>query len=151
MGDVDKVKADGNSLTMDKQLYVERTADGSRTLVPVSETTVHRGDRIVTRLTITTDRNLEFVALEDLRAAGLEPTETLSGYEWNGGAGYYRTTRDNCTQFFFDYLPQGTYVLEYASWANNAGRFADGIATLQCLYAPEYAAHSAGGQLVINE
>ena len=149
--DVDKVKADGNSLTMDKQLYVERTADGSRTLVPVSETTVHRGDRIVTRLTITTDRNLEFVALEDLRAAGLEPTETLSGYEWNGGAGYYRTTRDNCTQFFFDYLPKGYYVLEYASWANNAGEFSSGTATLQCLYAPEYAAHSAGGQLVINE
>ena len=149
--DVDKVRADGNSLTISKQLYVERTEGGSRTLVPVGETTVHRGDRIVTRLAITTDRNLEFVALDDLRAAGLEPVEALSGYEWNSGAGCYRTTRDNSTQFFFDYLPQGTYVLEYASWANNAGRFADGIATLQCLYAPEYAAHSAGGQLVVTE
>jgi hypothetical protein len=68
----------------------------------------------------------------------------LSGYRYNDGLGYYQSTGDIATNFFFEYLPKGTWVFEYSLKVNNAGDFSNGITTVQCLYAPEFAAHSEG-------
>ena len=96
---------------------------------------------------ITTDRNLEFVALKDMRAACFEPVNQLSGCEWKENVCYYQTTKDASTQFFFSALAKGTYVFEYELWANNSGEFSSGIASIQCQYAPEFVGY-AGAQRV---
>jgi len=96
---------------------------------------------------------MEFVHLKDMRAAGLEPymepSSPLSGYRYQDGLGYYQSTTDLATNFFFDYLPKGTWVFEYPLVANNAGDFSTGIATIQCMYAPEFSAHSEGSRLEV--
>jgi hypothetical protein len=71
------------------------------------------GDRIRHRLIISADRNYEFVHMKDMRAAGTEPIQVLSQYFWRDGLGFYQSTRDAATNFFFDYIPKGTYVIEY--------------------------------------
>jgi hypothetical protein len=48
------------------------------------------------------------------------------------------------TNFFFDYLPKGTWVFEYPLVVDAAGEFSNGITTVQCMYAPEFGAHSEG-------
>ena len=65
--------------------------------------------------------------------------------------GYYQSTKDVASHFFFDRLDKGTYVFEYEVRANNAGRFSNGITQLECMYAPEFASHSAGMRVVIEE
>ena len=102
-------------------------------------------------MTITTDRNLEFVALKDLRAACFEPVDQRSGFIRREGVSYYETTKDASTQFFFNFLPKGTCVFEYEVWANNAGNFVDGMANIQCLYAPDFVWHSSGGRVEVRE
>jgi hypothetical protein len=74
----------------------------------------------------------------------------LSGYRWKGSLGYYESTKDLATHFFFDYLPKGTHVLEYTLVANLRGEFSNGISTLQCMYAPEFSAHSKGVRVKIQ-
>ncbi len=149
--DIDQVQKGGQGLQVNKQLFVERVENGTKTMYPIGTTNVRRGDRIITRIEISTDRHLEYVALKDLRAACLEPAEQLSGYEWKEGTGYYRTSKDNATHFFFDYLPKGSYVFEYESWASHTGQFASGIATVQCLYAPEFSSHSASESITVTD
>ncbi|MGC3978871.1 MAG: hypothetical protein QM751_11995, partial [Paludibacteraceae bacterium] len=148
--DVDKIKSQGKELSVSKSLFVERVSTSGKSMLPINQTTLKKGDKVITRLVVTTDRDLEFVALKDLRAACFEPVNQLSGCAWKEGTIYYRTTKDASTQFFFQFLPKGTYVFEYELWVNNAGSFSSGMAEIQCQYAPEFTAHSGGEKMVVK-
>jgi uncharacterized protein YfaS (alpha-2-macroglobulin family) len=58
--------------------------------------------------------------------------------------GYYESTRDASTNFFFSRLPKGTYVFEYPLRVVLAGDFSNGVTTVQSMYAPEFSSHSEG-------
>ena len=49
------------------------------------------------------------------------------------------------------YLSKGIYVLEHGYHIACGGTYETGLATIQCAYAPEYASHSAGGDIVVNQ
>ena len=49
-----------------------------------------------------------------------------------------------------DRLPRGTYVIEEDWLLSHGGTFQLAPATLQCLYAPEYQAHTAGGTIRVE-
>ena len=149
---ISDVKQQGGELNVEKKLYVERiSAGGSKSLQPVTEGTVLSvGDKIVARLTIRLDRTMDFVQLKDQRGACFEPIGSLSGYRWSNGLGYYAEVEDAATNFFFDHLGKGVYVLEHSYRIARGGTYETGLATIQCAYAPEYASHSAGGIIVIK-
>ncbi|WP_353717428.1 alpha-2-macroglobulin family protein [Dyadobacter sp. 676] len=143
--DLDKITLAETPLKLSKQLFVETNTDSGPVLTPVREgDAVKVGDKIKVRIELRVDRDMEYVHMKDLRASGLEPTNVLSGYRWQGGLGYYETTRDASTNFFFDRLRKGTYVFEYPLFITHEGDFSNGITTIQCMYAPEFAAHSEG-------
>jgi len=68
------------------------------------------GDEIVVRVTLHTDRDMEYVHLKDYRGSGTEPTNVLSQYKYQDGLAYYESTKDTASHFFIDYLPKGAYV-----------------------------------------
>lgn len=148
---ISDVKQQGGELNVEKKLYVERVAaDGQKTLQPVTATTqLVVGDKVVSRLTISLDRAMDFVQLKDQRGACFEPMGALSGYRWNNGLGYYIDVKDAATNFFFDHLGKGVYVLEHSYRIARGGTYETGLATIQCAYAPEYASHSTGGTVVV--
>jgi len=148
--DVSKVQQSGGALSLTKQLFVERVVGNRTTMVPIEQAELRKGDKIITRLTVTTDRDLEFVALRDLRSACLEPVNQRSRTVWREGTVYYETIKDNSTQFFFNFLPRGTYVFEHETWVNNEGIFSNSPANIQCLYAPEFISFSRGGRIVVK-
>lgn len=96
--------------------------------------TLKVGDRVKVRLTIKSERDLDFVQLQDRRAACMEPVSQLSGY----GNGYYATPRDNVTNYYFDRLAKGKHVIETEYYIDRAGQYETGTCTIQCAYAPEY-------------
>ncbi|MDL2331170.1 hypothetical protein LJC62_04100 [Odoribacter sp. OttesenSCG-928-A06] len=135
-------KKENESFRIEKTLFVEEQTGKGRVLVPIANKKLNTGDKIVVRLNIQTDRDMQYVHLQDLRAACLEPVEQLSGTKWMGKLNYYQETKNVFTNFFFNYLPQGTHIIEYSLWVNQSGTYQDGIATLQCQYAPEFISHS---------
>ena len=147
---LENVEQAGGALNITKKLFVERMQPNGKTMLPIEQTEVKKGDKIITRLVVTTDRALEYVALKDLRAACLEPVDQTSGYRRGENGGYYQTTKDASTQFFFSHLPKGTFVFEYESWANNTGEYTSGIASVQCQYAPEFVSHSGGERIKVE-
>ena len=100
--------------------------------------------------TFTICKIMEYVHMKDHRASGFEPINVLSRYKWQGRLGYYESTRDTSTDFFFGYLPKGTHVFEYPLRVIHEGDFSNGITTVQCMYAPEFTSHSEGVRVKVE-
>lgn len=142
---LDKITTAATQVKITKKLFKEIRSDRGPMLESISEKTkLQVGDRVKVRVEITTDRNLEYVHLKDLRASTFEPENVFSGYRWQDGLGYYESTRDAASHFFIEFLPRGTYVFEYPVRVTHHGVFSNGITTLQCMYAPEFSSHSEG-------
>jgi uncharacterized protein YfaS (alpha-2-macroglobulin family) len=142
---LDKISFSETPLKLSKKLFVEKNSDKGQVLIPVNNgDKLHIGDKIKVRIELRVDRDMEYVHMKDMRASCMEPTNVLSGYKYQGGLGYYETTKDVSTNFFFEYLNKGTYVFEYPMFVTHAGNFSNGITTIQCMYAPEFTAHSEG-------
>ena len=143
--DLDKITFAETPLKLSKKLFIEKNTDKGAVLTPVNEgDNLHIGDKISVRIKLRVDRDMEYVHMKDMRASAMEPTNVISQYKWQGGLGYYETTKDVSTNFFFNYLPKGTYVFEYLMFVTHAGNFSNGITTIQSMYAPEFTAHSEG-------
>jgi len=149
---LDKIKTfEETPLQMKKQLFLEQASDTGPVLKPIGEKTeLHPGDKIVVRIELRVDRDMEYVHMKDMRASSFEPLNVLSSYKWQGGLGYYESTRDAATNFFFDQLYKGTYVFEYAVRATHKGNFSNGITSIQCMYAPEFSSHSEGIRVEVD-
>jgi uncharacterized protein YfaS (alpha-2-macroglobulin family) len=151
--DLDKITSAETPLQLSKKLFrKENTPEGEKLFALEEGRALKLGDLIRVRIEIKVDREMEFVHMKDMRAAGLEPVDVLSKYKYQDGLGYYQSTRDAATNFFFDRLPKGVFVFEYDLRVNNAGQFSNGITTIQCMYAPEFTSHSEGVRIeVVNE
>jgi len=149
--DLDKIAFSESPLSIDKKLFLKiNTASGKELTEITKNTHLKIGDLITVRIEIRSDRNMEFIHMKDMRAAGLEPINVLSSYKWKDGLGYYQSTKDASTNFFFDVIPKGVYVFEYDLRVNNAGSFSNGITTIQSMYAPEFSSHSKGIRIHIK-
>ena len=149
--DLDKISSAETPLSLKKRLFKKINTDtGEEISELTSETQLKVGDLVRVRIELRSDRAMEFIHMKDMRAAGLEPINVLSQYKYQDGLGYYESTRDASTNFFFDYLPKGVYVFEYDLRVNNAGNMSNGITTIQSMYAPEFSSHSEGVRIKVN-
>ena len=140
-----------SGLSIQKTLYVQRDTDSGPKISPVSSASALKpGDLVKVRLVLVSDRVMEYVHLKDGRASGFEPIAVLSGYKYQNGLGYYEAPRDASTDFFMEYLPKGTHIFDYDLRVVHVGDFSAGVATVQCFYAPEFAAHSAGERIRVK-
>lgn len=125
---------------IDADGYVSRNADNLKV-----------GDKVRVTLTITCDRDMEYVTVTDSRSACLEPVDQLSGYTSSDGMWYYQETRNSGTNLFIPFLSKGSHVVNYECHIDRAGQYTAGIASAQSQYAPAIAAHSAGMILNVQE
>jgi len=150
--DLDKITYAETPLKLNKELYIiTQTEDGELLTKITNENTLKIGDKIKVRIELRTDRNLEYVHMKDMRASTFEPLNVLSSYKYREGLGYYEATKDASTNFFFDYIPKGTYVFEYDLRVQHEGEFSNGITTIQCMYAPEFTSHSNGIRVEVKK
>ena len=149
--DLDKITAAKTPLSLSKKLFLKKNADRGEKMTAITEnTSLTLGDLVRVRIELKVDRDMEFIHMKDMRAAGFEPVNVLSQYKWQDGLGYYESTKDAATNFFFDYLPKGVYVFEYDLRVNNKGDFSNGVTTIQSMYAPEFSSHSEGIRVKIE-
>ncbi|WP_265429353.1 alpha-2-macroglobulin family protein [Chryseobacterium sp. YIM B08800] len=150
--DLDKIKSSENYISVVKELYKKvKTVNGEELHKISPETPLKVGDKVTVRMILNTDRAMEFIHIKDMRAAGFEPLNVLSGYQWKNSLGYYQSTKDASTNFYIQYMPKGKYVFEYDYVANASGKFSNGITTIQNYYAPQMNSHTKGSNVVIME
>lgn len=105
------------------------------------------GDLIKVQLIIKANRDLEYITVNDERAACFEPVEQMPEPIYSEGVCFYRENRDASTNMFVTSMPKGTYVLTYDVWVNNSGTYSSGIASVQSQYSPQISAHSGGNTI----
>ena len=150
MEDISKITPhEDTPLKLQKQLFTKVNTNKGPTLQPCTGS-VSVGDELVQRIILRTDRDMEYVHLKDQRGSGTEPVNVLSRYRYQDGLGYYESTRDTATHFFIDYLPKGTYVFEYSVRVQHKGQYQTGMASIQCMYAPEFNSHSESHKLTVQ-
>ncbi|MGJ8733367.1 MAG: alpha-2-macroglobulin family protein, partial [Cellulophaga sp.] len=150
--DLDKITSAETPLKLSKKLFLKKNTNTGEQISEITKNTkLVVGDLVKVRIELRADRAMEFVHMKDMRASGLEPLNVISRYKWQDGLGYYESTKDASTNFFFDYLPKGVYVFEYDLRVNNAGDFSNGITTIQSMYAPEFSSHSKGVRVSVNK
>ncbi len=149
--------ASGKQLRIVRRYYLRRIANGQETLTEILTNADEQmpklriGDRLITRLFITLERDLDFVQLRDPRLGCAEPLSSKVGYTWGGGTAYYLEPRDGATNFYFDYLSRGSYIFEYEQSVVRSGVYQAPSAYIQSIYAPEYTATSGyGGSISVE-
>ena len=146
---IDEVRKHESPLNVERELFVERNDENGSYLVPIKETELKVGDKVVVNLTIEASQDMEFVFLKDLRAACLEPTEQMSRYNYSDGMLYYQSNSDTYMGFYFDRLPKGKHRVSYSMYVTKEGDFSNGYALIQCLYAPEFSGYSEGMRIKV--
>ena len=106
------------------------------------------GDKIKVIITITADRDYDFVKIVDKRAACLEPVNQLSGYQW--GMDCYVSPKDNTTNFYFDRLSKGKHVVEMEYYIDRKGDYQSGSCTAECTYSPEFGGRTEAYKMTVN-
>lgn len=150
--DLDKITPSATPLKLVKKLFIERNSDKGPVLEALKDgATINVGDKIKVRIELRVDRDMEYVHMKDMRAACMEPVNVLSGYKYQDGLGYYESTKDASTNFFFSLLNKGAYVFEYPLFVTHEGDFSNGITTIQCMYAPEFTSHSEGVRVKVEK
>lgn len=149
---LDKIKGfEATPLTLRKKLFKEeKTATGLKLREITATEPLRPGDKLIVRVELRSDRDMEYIHLKDMRASGFEPMNVLSQYKYQGGLGYYESTGDAATHFFIDYLRKGTYVFEYPIRVVHKGSFSNGISSIQCMYAPEFSSFSSGERVEVK-
>lgn len=132
--------ASASGLSIERRYEVLR--EGKWTAVSQA-TPIYIGARVRQVLTLTADRDYDFVSIHAARAACLAPTQALSGRTWANGLGLYRAVHDTSTDFFADHVAKGRYTLTEEYLVDHAGRYACGASRIQSVYAPEFGGQTA--------
>lgn len=106
------------------------------------------GDKIKVIITITADRDYDFVKIVDKRAACLEPVNQLSGYQW--GMDCYVSPKDNTTNFYFNRLSKGKHFVEMEYYIDRKGDYQSGSCTAECTYSPEFGGRTEAYKMTVN-
>lgn len=139
-----QVEARGKELQISRETFVQTLRDGKPTLLPLTEGyTLRVGDHLRTKITLRLTQDLDFVTLRDPRPGFAEPIIQTAQYQWGAGTGYYVEPKDKETNFYFDHLLRGEYVLEYEQYVTRTGLYSGLVTRAQSAYAPEYSAHTA--------
>ena len=141
-----QVEARGKQIQLTRETFLLRQGGDGDELLPLSEGQELRvGDRLRTRLTLRLEQAMDFIQVTDPRPGFAEPIKQQPFYAWGAGTGYYVEPKDGVTNFYFDALNRGTYLLSYDQYVARAGRFAGTVARVVSCYAPDYSAHTAAG------
>lgn len=104
------------------------------------------GDKVEVTITITADRDYDFVTVTDNRPACLEPVEQLSGYS----NGTYKIVRDTKTEYCYNMMRKGTHVIKTSYYVARTGNYTSGIATATCTYSPVFTGRTPGSNYVVK-
>ena len=140
---------EGTPLQLKKALFIKENSKSGQVLKPVKGA-LAVGDEVVVRVELRVDRDIEYVHLKDQRGCGVEPVNVLSQAKYQDGLLYYESTRDTASHFFIHYLPKGVYVFEYSVRVQLKGKYQTGVASIQCMYAPEFNSHSGSIELEVK-
>lgn len=149
--DAQKVEAVGSGLTVSRTYFHQPETAGGYASPVTADNPAQLGERITVRVTVTSDRDLDFVHVTDPRPAAFEPVSQGERYRWECyGVSWTEQFLDASTEIFFSQFSKGTFAVEYDVFATQTGEFTTGVPEVECTYAPEWRGRSATTRVKIQ-
>lgn len=147
----DKGEESASGLRLRREVLVERPGPGGSAWESLGEgDSLIVGDRVRVVLFLESDRDMDYVHLEDAFASAWSPESVISGYRGSDGLGFYQTGEEAAMHFFFSRMPKGKFQVHYDLQVRQAGEVDAGLATMNSLYAPSFRAQSKGRRISIK-
>lgn len=109
-----------------------------------------QGDMVESVMEIKARRDFHYVRVSSPRPAGLEWASTQSGWDYESGFPCYKDVDDSFVDYFFEFLPKGTYFLSFRLKAQNRGVFSHGPSQVESQNESGFGSHSQGGFIRIE-
>ena len=139
--DAQEVESVGSGLTVSRGYFHQPKTAGGYADPVTDDNPARLGERITVRVTVSSDRDLDFVHVSDPRPAAFEPVNQGELHRWQRGLSWTEQTLDASTEIFFPRFPRGTFAVEYDVFAAQTGEFTTGVPEVECMYAPEWRGH----------
>ncbi len=146
----DKIKSWQQNLNIKTSYFAYMHHDKEVVLEELKDHKVKQGSKIKVRITVTSDRELEYVVIQMPFPACFEQVNQASGFQWKFGESYYINNYDNRTEFLFHRLKQGVSVIEFDLYTLRSGEYLSAPTSIQSLYAPEFGAHTTGVKFLVE-
>lgn len=116
------------------------------------------GARVMCTLTLKTDRQADYLMIEDNKPAGLESPLLTSGGDLDAvrldhtsqSVSVYQELKDTKTAFFITHLPSGTWTIQYELYAQQPGRYHAMPALAEEMYRPHIRANSGEMRMTVR-
>ncbi|NOT76756.1 MAG: hypothetical protein HOP08_17660 [Cyclobacteriaceae bacterium] len=114
---LDKITPAETPLKLKKDLFLQVNTDRGPVITPINDKASFKvGDLVKVKIELRVDRDMEYVHLKDMRAAGFEPISTISRFKYQDGLYYYESPRDLATNFFIENVHQRFFYRLMASF-----------------------------------
>jgi len=148
---LDKITSANTDIHLERKYFIQKHTDSGPVLTEVDKQHQPKtGDLLKVVIYLKAGREYEYIQLKDMRPSGTEPVDVISTFKYQDGLYYYQVTKDVTTNFFISNMQKGNYVFEYSLRVVQPGNYSTGITSVQCMYAPEFNAHSEGTRLTIK-
>ena len=150
--DFENVKSSATGLSVEKIILKSSYEDGTKVAFQTvkKDEAVKNVDKLVVRLIISTDRNMEYVHLSDVLPSCFIPEEVKSGFKYSNDLMYYMEVKDDAVNFFIERMNKGTYFIDYKVNIQQTGDFSAGISKIRSYYAPEFGGQSEGRRIKVT-
>ena len=133
---------EGNGLKIERK-YI---SDGKE----VSSSELSVGDKVTVCITVTANRDMDFVRIKDEKPSCIEVVSQLSSYSWADGLTFYRVNKDASVEFFIDRMRKGSYTISYDAYVSRSGKYVSGPVSVISVYAPQFGSHGESSVITIK-
>lgn len=142
---IDNVESFGQGVSIIRSYYIVNDTESGTSLTKVSDINqIGIGQKVLVRLTVTSDRAADYVEIKDMHAAGFIVSDQRARRAVTGGKDYYIAPgKDNC-RIYISRVSRGEQIIEYNLTKVADGQFTIGPATMECTIAPEFRANTDG-------
>ena len=141
---IDKVKSyNGEGLRIERKYICDGKEVSSSSVLSV-------GDKVTVCITVSADRDMDFVRIKDQKPSCLEVASQLSSYSWTEGLSFYRVNKDASVEFFIDRMRKGSYTIRYDAYVARSGKYVSGPVSVISVYAPQFGSHGKTSVITIK-
>lgn len=141
---IEKVKSyNGEGLRIERKYICDGKEVSSSSVLSV-------GDKVTVCITVSADRDMDFVRIKDEKPSCLEVASQLSSYSWAEGLSFYRVNKDASVEFFIDRMRKGSYTIRYYAYVARSGKYVSGPVSVISVYASQFGSHGESSVITIK-
>ncbi len=144
-------ESQNSQIILERAFYKAISKNGIIQLIPIDSSALAIGDKLIVRVKLIVNTTQSYVHLKVENAAASLPVDMLSGNYFQDNLSFYKEVELSRTNYFFNEIGKGTYILETAYLINQSGEYGSGKCSVQSQYSADIISTVPSKLLIIKE